>query len=110
MGARSFLFLTVPPTNRAPLFLEQGSKVAAQMGTDIAEYNSQLKQFVHAFQAKHSDLSIVVFDTQPIFNVLLDQGQTFGFVNVTGYCAAYEHGTHTLTYQVEGCAPVSSYL
>jgi phospholipase/lecithinase/hemolysin len=110
-GARSFLFLTVPPTNRAPLFLEQGPTVAAQMGTAISEYNTQLKQFVHAFQANHSDLdTVTVFDTQPIFNVLLDEGQTFGFVNVTGYCAAYENGTPTLTYQVEGCAPVSSYL
>jgi hypothetical protein len=49
-------------------------------------------------------------DTQPIFNVLLDEWQTFGFVNITGYCAAYENGTPTPTYQVKGCAPVSSYL
>jgi len=110
MGARSFLFLTVPPTNRAPIFLEQGTEAVKQMGTDIAEYNSQLKEFVRAFQANHSDLGTIVFDTQPLFNVLLDEGQTLGFVNVTGYCAAYINGTPTLTYQVEGCAPVSSYL
>jgi phospholipase/lecithinase/hemolysin len=105
------LFLTVPPTNRAPLFIEQGQEVAAQMGTDIAQYNTLLNQFVRTFQAKYSDLdTVIVFDTQPVFNVLLDEGQTFGFVNVTGYCPAYENGTPTRTYQVEGCAPVSSYL
>lgn len=110
-GARNFLFLTVPPTNRAPLFLEQGPQAAAQMGTDIANYNTQLTQSVRDFQANHTDLgSVTVFDTQPIFNTLLDGWQTFGFVNVTGYCAAYENGTPTPTYQVEGCAPVSSYL
>ncbi|KAF8121981.1 carbohydrate esterase family 16 protein [Boletus edulis] len=110
-GARNFLFLTVPPTNRAPLFLEQGPQTAAQMGTDIANYNTQLAQSVRSFQANHTDLgSVTVFDTQPIFNTLLDEWQTFGFVNVTGYCAAYENGTPTRTYQVEGCAPVSSYF
>lgn len=110
-GARSFLFLTVPPTNRAPLFVEQGPTAVAQMGTDIAEYNAQLTQSIQAFKSNHSDLdTVTVVDTQPIFNVLLDEWQTFGFVNVTGYCAAYENGTSTLTYQVEGCAPVSNYF
>lgn len=110
-GARSFLFLTVPPTNRAPLYIQQGSKAAAQMGTDIAEYNKQLTQSVRTFKSKHRDLdTVTVVDTQPIFNTLLNEWQTFGFVNVTGYCAAYENATPTPTYQVEGCAPVSSYF
>ncbi|KAG2145082.1 carbohydrate esterase family 16 protein [Suillus cothurnatus] len=110
-GARSFLFLTVPPTNRAPLFIEQGTKAAANMGTYISEYNSQLTKSVQTFKSKHSDLdTVTVMDTQPIFNVLLDEWQTFGFVNITGYCAAYENGTPTPTYQVKGCAPVSSYF
>ncbi|KAF9242105.1 carbohydrate esterase family 16 protein [Melanogaster broomeanus] len=110
-GARNFVFLTVPPTDRAPLMLAQGPKVAAQMGTDIANYNTQLTQSVRNFQANHSDLgSVTVFDTQRIFNTLLDNWQTFGFVNVTGYCTAYENGTPSPTYQAEGCAPVSSYF
>ncbi|OJA10215.1 hypothetical protein AZE42_05517 [Rhizopogon vesiculosus] len=81
------------------------------MGTDIAEYNTHLRKFVRAFKANYTDLdTITLFDTHPIFNVLLDEGETFGFVNVTGYCTAYENDTATLTYQVEGCAPVSSYF
>ncbi|OAX37123.1 carbohydrate esterase family 16 protein [Rhizopogon vinicolor AM-OR11-026] len=110
-GARSFLFLTVPPINRAPFWVQQGSEVAPQIATDIAEYNTHLRQSVHAFKANYIDLDLViVFDTQPIFNLLLDEWETFGFINVTGYCTAYENGTATLTYQVEGCAPVSSYF
>ncbi|KAH0826968.1 carbohydrate esterase family 16 protein [Lanmaoa asiatica] len=110
-GARNFLFLTVPPTDRAPLFLEQGPQTRAQMDTDIVNYNTQLTQMVRDFQENYADLgSVTVFDTQPIFNTLLNEWQTFGFVNVTGYCAAYENGTPARTYQVEGCAPVSSYL
>lgn len=110
-GARNFLFLTVPPINRAPLIVAQGSDVAAQMSTDIASYNAQLMQSVNNFQTNYANLgSVTVFDTQPIFNTLLDNWQTFGFVNVTGYCGAYANGAPSRTYQVDGCAPVSSYL
>jgi len=110
-GARDFLFLTAPPFHRAPYYLEEGPQAVAQMGTDIANYNTQLTQSVRNFKANHTDLgSVTVFDTQPIFNTLLDEWRTFGFVNVTGYCTAYENGTPTITYQVEGCAPVSTYF
>lgn len=110
-GARSFLFLTVPPLNRAPLYIQQGPKNAAKMGTNVAEYNTQLTQSVRTFKSKHPNLdTVTVVDTQPIFNTLLDNWQTYGFVNVTGYCEAYENGTPTTTYQVKGCAPVSKYL
>jgi len=111
-GARSFLFLTVPPTNRAPLFIEQGAAAAATMGDNIADYNTQLTARVRNLTSYYAaDLgSVTLFDTQPVFNTLLDNAETFGFVNSTGYCAAYENGTPTPTYQVEGCAPVSNYF
>jgi phospholipase/lecithinase/hemolysin len=84
-GARSFLFLTVPPTNRAPLLIEQGSTAVNTIASSIADYNAQLKSYVTSFQKKHKDLgTVTIFDTQPIFNTYLDDAKTFGFVNVTG--------------------------
>lgn len=110
-GARSFLFLTVPPTNRAPLFLQQGPAVAAKLKTFVADYNLLLSLTVKAFQAKHKDLDqVTIFDTQPIFNTLLDNAKTFGFANSTGWCEAYQNGTPDMTTQIAPCAPVSSYL
>ncbi|KAH8117025.1 GDSL lipase/esterase [Phellopilus nigrolimitatus] len=110
-GARSFLFLTVPPTNRAPLLLVQGPAVTAQIKSALADYNEQLVENVKAFQANHTDLDqVTVFDTQPIFNTLLDNAQTFGFVNSTGFCDAYQNGTPEITTQIAPCAPVSSYF
>ncbi|KAJ4498562.1 carbohydrate esterase family 16 protein [Lentinula lateritia] len=109
-GARSFVFLTVPPTDRAPLQIEQG-EVAAQFKGFLADYNNQLDATVNNFTQHHPDVDLaMVFDTRPIFNTLLDNSQTFGFVNITGYCEAYENGTPDMTTQVEGCAPVSSYF
>ncbi|GAW08948.1 carbohydrate esterase family 16 protein [Lentinula edodes] len=110
-GARSFVFLTVPPTDRAPLQIEQGPEVAAQFKGFLADYNNQLDATVNNFTQHHPDVDLaMVFDTRPIFNTLLDNSQTFGFVNITGYCEAYENGTPGMTTQVEGCAPVSSYF
>ncbi|KAA1477378.1 hypothetical protein DENSPDRAFT_786570 [Dentipellis sp. KUC8613] len=110
-GARSFLFLTVPPTNRAPQLLVQGKKAINKIAADIADYNSKLNASAKAFQAKHDDLeTVTVFDTQPIFNTLLDNPRTFGYVNVTGFCEAYENGTLDSATQIAPCPPVSSYF
>lgn len=110
-GARSFLFLTVPPTNRAPLLIVQGPAVVAKITSALADYNAQLVSSVKAFQATHHDLDqVTVFDTRPIFNLLLDNAQSLGFVNSTGFCDAYANGTPSITTQVAPCAPVSSYL
>ncbi|OCH93835.1 hypothetical protein OBBRIDRAFT_724015 [Obba rivulosa] len=110
-GARSFLFLTVPPTNRAPLLIEQGSGAVSKITAALADYNNQLAANVKAFQETHKDLDqVTVFDTRPIFNTLLDNGDTFGFVNITGFCDAYQNGTPEMTTQIAPCAPVSSYF
>ncbi|KAF8077567.1 hypothetical protein FPV67DRAFT_1403446 [Lyophyllum atratum] len=110
-GARSFLFLTVPPTDRAPLFLQQGPQVVARLRPLIANYNSQLSSTVARFRARHRDLDqVTVFDTQPIFNTLLDHAKAFGFANATGWCEAYQNGTPERTTQISPCAPVSSYF
>ncbi|TFY64941.1 hypothetical protein EVG20_g5771 [Dentipellis fragilis] len=110
-GARSFLFLTVPPTNRAPLIIEQGPSAASAITAALKDYNTKLSESVKAFQAKHHDLDqVTVFDTQPIFNALLDNPHTFGYVNTTGFCDAYQNGTPNTATQIAPCAPVSSYF
>jgi phospholipase/lecithinase/hemolysin len=110
-GARSFLFLTVPPTDRAPLLIQSGPDAVSGIKAALADYNAQLNASIAKFQKKHKDLDqVVVFDTVPVFNTLLDNADTFGFVNVTGYSEAYQNGTPNQTTQVAGYAPVSSYF
>ncbi|KAG6872609.1 hypothetical protein C0995_008354 [Termitomyces sp. Mi166 len=105
-GARSFLFLTVAPTDRAPLFLQQGSNVVKCLHPLIANYNAQLAAIVENFKTKHKNLDqVTVFDTQPIFNTLLNNANALGFVNVTGWCETYQNGTPEKTTQISPCAP-----
>jgi len=110
-GARSFLFLTVPPIDRAPLFIEQGTSSTAAVKLSLADYNKKLAQRVKKFQSAHSDLGqITVFDTSNIFNTLLNMGDKLGFVNTTGYSELYENGTPQTTTQIPPYAPVSSFF
>ncbi|PPQ99095.1 hypothetical protein CVT24_009362 [Panaeolus cyanescens] len=110
-GARSFAFLTVPAIDRAPLWAQQGPDVALKMKTFVAEYNTLLRTMVANFQAKHKDLQrVTVIDTQPIFNTLLNNAPTLGFVNSTGWCEAYQNGTPQIATESPPCAPVSTYL
>ena len=66
---------------------------------------------MQSFKNKHGDLDqVTVFDTRPIFNLLLNNANTLGFVNATGFCDAYQNGTPEMTTVIAPCAPVSSYL
>jgi len=88
-GARSFLFVNVPPIDRAPLFIEQGTAATRAVKASLADYNAQLSGQVKAFQARHKDLEqITVFDSNELFNSLLDAAGPLGFVNATGFCLA----------------------
>lgn len=101
----------MPPTDRAPLILEQGPQAVSAITAALADYNAQLASSVRAFARAHPDLDqVVVFDTRPIFNTLLDNARAFGFANSTGFCDAYQNGTPGATTQIPPCAPVSSYL
>ena len=109
-GARHFLFLTVPPTNRAPLLIDQGPKVVASITSALTDFNDQLINNIESFAKTNRDVETVTFDTRPIFNTLLDDAGTFGFVNSTGFCEAYQNGTPDINTLVPPCAAVSSYL
>jgi len=113
-GARSFLFINVPAIDRAPLFVNdaQGAGATAKIRNSLADYNRQFASRVANFKAAHSaDLDqVVLVDSNRLFNTLVDNANVLGFVNSTGFCAAYENGTPSTTTQIDPCLPVSNYL
>ncbi|KAG8701812.1 hypothetical protein FRC09_005120, partial [Ceratobasidium sp. 395] len=110
-GARSFLFVNVPPLERAPLFNGQGDWSVTTLKASIADFNTQLATRVQGLKSIYSGLDqISIFDSYKAFNVQLDNPEALGFVNVTGYNEAYQNGTPGSTYQIPGSKPASSYL
>lgn len=110
-GARSFLFLSVPPIDRAPQFIEGGTNSTRQVASSIKDYNTQLSQRINTFKRTHRGLGqVTTFDTGKVFNALLDNAESLGFVNATGYADPYQNGTPGQTDQIAPYAPVSSYF
>jgi phospholipase/lecithinase/hemolysin len=109
-GARSFLLLTVPPIERAPLFYVQGASIRNSVSDAVKDYNKQLAQRAKKFTQTHRGSEAIVYDTSKVFNTLMNNDKELGYVNVTGYADPYANGTPTTTTQVAGYAPVSSYF
>ncbi|CCO28297.1 hypothetical protein BN14_02292 [Rhizoctonia solani AG-1 IB] len=77
-GARNFLFVNVPPTNRCPF-----SNNNATLASLVTSWNSQLKTSAEAFQAKHSDVAVFYYDSWSLYTKLLDSPAQYGFTDVT---------------------------
>ncbi|QRW08158.1 major facilitator superfamily transporter [Ceratobasidium sp. AG-Ba] len=89
-GLRSFLFLNVPPTNRAPASLKSAN--APNQKVQIAAFNSLLTGRIDSFKKKKVDVSTVLVDTNALFANVLDNASAYGFTNTTGYCQCSDPG------------------
>jgi len=72
-GARKFMFVTVPPTDRTPLLYGN-----AQLKTNIARWNSRLATFAANFQSSHSGSSYFIYDAWADFNTVLNNPTAYG--------------------------------
>ncbi|KAL9112294.1 MAG: hypothetical protein Q9227_003412 [Pyrenula ochraceoflavens] len=114
-GARNFLFLNVPPVDRSPLTTAQGPASSALEKSDIADWNSRLTSYTTRLRQQHRDSTVFLFDTNALFNTVLDDprrfAETAGYKNTTGYCEAYMNGTPNGTTFDGSCAyPVDEYF
>jgi len=115
VGARNFLFLNVPPVERAPATLEYGADDQIIEGAAILEWNGRLIKVARQLRGKHADVTVFALDTYSIFNAVLNNPkvfpQTAGYRNTTRYCATYMNGTPNMTSFSASCGlPVNEYF
>ncbi|KAI5478727.1 hypothetical protein MNV49_004652 [Pseudohyphozyma bogoriensis] len=89
-GARKFLIMSIPPTNRAP-FLKDRANVKT-IKSVIESYNVGLSAMARHIPEKYQGASITFFNTQPLFRTLLDKPRMYGFRS-TSYCQHYTKET-----------------
>ncbi|KAG8832194.1 hypothetical protein FRC18_005404, partial [Serendipita sp. 400] len=77
VGARHFLFLTVPPVYRTPLMLSQSSSTRDQEKTVINDYNTKLAAKAAAFVSSYPDATAQIYDTAPVINAILDSPSSY---------------------------------
>ncbi|KII86761.1 carbohydrate esterase family 16 protein [Plicaturopsis crispa FD-325 SS-3] len=78
----TYLFLNVPPEDRAPGHLA----APTLMKQRILDYNAVLATHVSTFAVNNPDVNVLTFDAHAWFGKVLDAPGAFGFRNVTGFC------------------------
>ncbi|PVF95862.1 hypothetical protein CPB86DRAFT_875328 [Serendipita vermifera] len=85
VGARHFLFLTVPPVYRSPLMLAQSTDARNKEKTMIDDFNTKLAAKATAFAAANSGVTTRIYDTGPIINAMLNSPSIYGLRDATSY-------------------------
>ncbi|KAH8103480.1 hypothetical protein BXZ70DRAFT_889104 [Cristinia sonorae] len=85
---RNFLFINVPPVDRSPLMLAQAASAQTLEKSVINTFNAKLASRVSAFQAANAGVKTWQFDSNTVFNTVLDSPQSFGFVDATSFGGA----------------------
>jgi phospholipase/lecithinase/hemolysin len=84
-GLKTHLFINVPAEDRSPSIVGDPTK-SATMKTHLTQFNSILANHVMAFKAANADATVMTFDSNAWFNMVLDSPAEFGFTNTTGFC------------------------
>jgi len=87
-GARRFVFLNAPPTDRLPLFLESGPNTTVGVAADISNWNAALVSRAAQWAGSNPGVSYEIFDTHSYFTALLDHPTLYGAPNATCYDAS----------------------
>lgn len=93
-GARNFVFLNVPPTNRSPLLIGEGKENQELARVDILAFNGLIESLAADLKDRYKEVNVWVINTYDVFGEVLDEPATYpqtgGYKNTTGYCTAYQ--------------------
>ncbi|KAF3003248.1 hypothetical protein E8E14_000920 [Neopestalotiopsis sp. 37M] len=105
-GYRNFLFVNVPPRDRAP-----GHRSTDLPSTAMIElWNSALSRHNAQFSASHPASSSFVYDSYAFLNRVLDNYSDYDFQNVSDFCAGYDNATALTDPEAFGCRPLDTYF
>ncbi|OOF96097.1 carbohydrate esterase family 16 protein [Aspergillus carbonarius ITEM 5010] len=82
-GGRKFLFLNVPPTNRTPMFIDQGNETTAEVASYLEVYNRNLKSMVEGWARERGDITTVFYDAWSFMSKVLNDPTAYGFPDAT---------------------------
>jgi phospholipase/lecithinase/hemolysin len=93
-GARNFVFLNVPPTDRSPLMIGQGADAAALLASDLKAFNGAIASLAAVVKKNYAETNVFTVDAWQAFTDVLNKPTAFpataGYKNTTAYCEAYQ--------------------
>ncbi|KAG7100007.1 hypothetical protein E1B28_001794 [Marasmius oreades] len=89
VGARNFLFNTVPPFERSPYFIgiDTNHQGAPILNGVIVDYNSKLKTRVRNLSTNLTGVKTWIWDSNSTFTPILNDPKAYGFRDATTYGA-----------------------
>ena len=78
-GARRFMFVSVPPTDRSPYIASLGADKQAVYSDWVNTFNGQLGQRIPQFTASHDGAVAATYDYHQWMQVVLDDAPASGF-------------------------------
>ena len=92
-GARSFVFLNVPPIERSPLTVDQGEESVELETAALERFNGLVGELAGAV-AEKDGASVWVYDTYESFSEVLDDPASYpateGLKDTTTFCEEYQ--------------------
>ncbi|RPB15519.1 hypothetical protein P167DRAFT_459648, partial [Morchella conica CCBAS932] len=88
VGARRFLFMSVPPVEKTPKQLTKTADDRANEAAQIADFNSQLVARAAAWKAGTTGTTVWQFDTAVPFNQVIADPTAYGYADATSVCHA----------------------
>lgn len=88
VGARNFLFINVPPVDRSPYMVSQGSSTTAAEKVVLDGFNTKLAAKITAWKATVSGASTYLYDSNTRLGQILDNPTAYGFQDNSTYGSA----------------------
>jgi phospholipase/lecithinase/hemolysin len=92
-GARKFIFMTVPPFDRAPLGISpplSSLETPDDLPLRIAEWNTRLREYVDYFRKRYVLAFVSIYDVAAVFRSILDNPKRYKFKDATSDCHSNE--------------------
>ncbi|KAI1323659.1 hypothetical protein F5Y16DRAFT_383066 [Xylariaceae sp. FL0255] len=82
-GARRFMFVGVPPSDRSPYITGLGGNVSSQWSAWANEFNGQLASRITTFASNYSGVVTATYDYHRWMTLVLNSPTDYGFPNAT---------------------------
>ncbi|KAG8777262.1 hypothetical protein FRC15_011442 [Serendipita sp. 397] len=78
VGARNFMFVTVPPTERSPLMLNIKTDAELALLKKVRlDYNAKVRTAAKKFEKDNKGVKALLYETDPVFKYVLDNPSCF---------------------------------
>ncbi|KAI9738255.1 MAG: hypothetical protein M1834_008753 [Cirrosporium novae-zelandiae] len=111
IGFRQFLFLNLPPLQRTPGNVAKVAKGERTYPNEtmVGWWNGILERKVERF-GEGNGTWVKLFDAYGTLNEIINDPESYGIKNVTGYCQNYDAPDIATNYASYGCLPIYEYF